>query len=109
MLRAVALFQRDLSWSLTPVGSVEPKRILIVELEGGVLVSFLQIKIANGEHVKLCTHKAAKRVFWRAYDRLPAHIEAGIDQNGAAGLSLECGQQGMEARVGLGVNGLNPR
>jgi hypothetical protein len=36
-------------------------------------------------------------------------VEAGVDQNGATGLALKCQQQGVEARVRLGVNGLDAK
>src|SRR5262249_8183460 len=69
--------------------SVKLETALVIVFERSVLFSLLQIKIADREHVELGPHEATEGLFWSAHDRLAPHVEAGIDQYGAAGLALE--------------------
>ena len=52
--------------------SIELKCVAIVYLERAILVLLLQITIADGEHIKICTHKATEGVFRCADDRFTA-------------------------------------
>ena len=89
--------------------SVKLESALVIVRERSVLITFLQIKIADCEHVEFGPHEATKGLFRSAHDRFASYIETGIDQYGAAGLAPEGRQQGMEARVGFGVNCLDAR
>src|SRR5215472_12891651 len=92
-----------------PPSSVRIEPIPIVEAQGWILVLLLQEAIADHEDLDLAAHETAECVIGRAGDRLAAHIEAGIDENWAAGQCLKTAQQRMVARVGLTMHGLNPR
>ena len=87
------------------VSRVEP--ILVVEFQGGILIFLAKETIADDENVDLAPHKAAECVLGRADDRLAAHIEAGIDQNRAAGQFLKAAEQRVVTRIGFAVHGLD--
>src|SRR5258708_23130847 len=80
---------------------------LVVDGERRVLFFLSQEAVADRERVDLRAHEAAEGILGRADDRLPAHVETGVDQHRAAGRALERGQQRMEARIGLAVDGLD--
>ena len=63
----------------------------------------MQHTVADNEHVKLVAHETAKRILGRAYDRLAANIEAGVDERRAAGQRLELARQFMKARIGVAM------
>src|SRR5271165_4496737 len=65
--------------------SIRRKRVLVVKLEIGVLRVLAQEAVAHGKPVDLGAHEAAEGVSRRKDDRLAAHVEAGVDQNRAAG------------------------
>ena len=54
-----------------------------------VLVLFLQITIADHEYVDLTAHETPKRILWPANNRLPAHVETGVDQHRTPGSFFE--------------------
>src|SRR5262245_54927681 len=86
---------------------IELERTLIFALQAGILIALDQVEVADREGIELGPHEAAKGILRGVPDRLAANIEAGVDQHGTAGLGLEAGEQCVEARVGLGMNGLN--
>ena len=89
--------------------SVEFERGLVILLKGGVLVFFAEEAVADGERFNSGAHEAVERVLRRAHDGFAAHIETGIDDDGAAGQALEGAEQRVIARVGFLVHGLDAR
>src|SRR4029453_5004120 len=53
-------------------------------------------------------HEAAVRVLGSAYDRLPAHVEGGVHDHGAAGAAREGFDHGAVVRVVVSPDGLQP-
>src|SRR5438552_1013813 len=89
--------------------SVELERGGVVGLFPGILFRLGEVAVADGERVYLRSHEAAERVLGRADDRLAADVEARVDEDRAAGALLEARNQRVEARIGVGVNGLDAR
>ncbi len=89
--------------------SIQFKLVLVVNLECRVLLVLAQHTIADDEQLDVVAHEAVEGVFRRAHDRLAADVEAGIDQHWAPGLGLETLDQGVKARIGVGVDGLDAR
>src|SRR5262245_12976192 len=69
--------------------SVQLEGRLVVLLERRILLRLTQVAIAHREHVEFRPHEAAERVFWRAHDRLAAHVEARVHEHRTAGTPLE--------------------
>src|SRR5690348_18476151 len=63
--------------------------------------------IPKNEQVDVRCQKAAQSVLGSANNRFTADVEAGIDEHGAAGLSLENFQQVIKAAMALLVDSLN--
>ena len=87
-------------------GPVEFKRVLVIELE-------IEVLMALEEHSSPITSvsisvpdEAADSVFRRADNRLAANVETGADHHRAASDRLETGNQGVIARVRLGMDRL---
>src|SRR6185295_17324655 len=89
--------------------SVELELVLVALLQRRVLVLFPQEAVADGEPLDPGAHEAAERVLGRADDRLAAHVEAGVDDHGAAGPLLVGGNELMKLRVRFLVHRLHPR
>src|SRR5207248_10543543 len=64
---------------------VKLERRAVVLLEGRVLFGFIEHTVADDQNIQLVTHEATEGIFRRTYDRLAAHVEAGIDEHGASG------------------------
>ena len=74
------------------------------------ILHFLPEKaVAHGKRLDLGTHEATERVLRSAHDRLPAHIEAGVDDHRTAGELLEPADERMVAGVRFTVHGLDAR
>ena len=69
--------------------SIELEGILVVPPESRVLIFLPQEAVADGQHLDLGAHEAAEGVLRRADDGLAAHVEAGVDEDRAAGAVLE--------------------
>src|ERR1700730_13438880 len=82
--------------SVTLMTSIQIHRQPVIALEAGILIGLLQHAVTNDKHVELVAHEAAEGVFRRAYDRFAANVEAGVDQDGAAGQSLKPVKQFVE-------------
>src|SRR4051794_27333616 len=91
-----------------PLGviSIELERGLVVLLQRRVLLFLPQEAVAHRQRLDLRAHEAAERILGGPYDRLAAHVEAGVDDHGAAGQVLELRDQLVVARVRLAVHGL---
>ena len=68
-----------------------------------------QHEVLEHQRVHVRRHEAAVGVLRRADDRLAADVEAGVDDDRAAGLLLEALEQPVVAAVPLGVDGLDAR
>lgn len=88
---------------------IEFERFLVVELEGGVLVDFLQIAIADDKHVQFRSHKTTEGIFRCTDDGFAPHIKACIDDDGATCEFFEALDQRVVFRIGVFVHGLNAR
>jgi hypothetical protein len=91
------------------VSSIGLKRILVVDPQCGALIFFSRNAIPGDQQVNVGAHKATERVLRGTHNRFAADIEAGVDQNRAAGTRLEGGEQGVVARVGFLMNSLDAR
>src|SRR5262249_15227043 len=89
------------------IGLVELEGVLVVELEGRILVFLLEEAVADHQHLDLAAHEAAEGVLGRAYDRLAAHVERGVDHDRAPGLRLEGRDQVMKRGVGFAMHRLD--
>src|SRR5215467_439753 len=79
----------------------------IVLFQRRILVLLAQIAITNCKTIQFRTHEAPERIFRRADNGLSTDIEAGIDQDRVSRLAFEGCQQGVIARVGAGMHGLD--
>src|SRR6516162_8464853 len=100
------LFAQPRLWAVT---SIQLERVLVVELERGVLLVLLEEAVADHEVFDFGSHEAAKRIICGANDRLATDVEAGIDHHRAAGERLKTAEQRMIARVGLLMHRLHAR
>src|SRR5207244_7628539 len=89
--------------------SIEFEFVLVVKLERGILLLFLEHAVANDQSLYFAPHEATERVLGRADDGLASHVETGIDQHRAASALLERFEQRMKPRVGLTVDCLDAR
>src|SRR5438093_11336721 len=92
-----------------PVESVELEFALVVLPEHGVLLFLLEKAVTHGERFNLGTHETAERVLGRAHNRLPAHVEAGIDDHWTARTTLEAADERVIAGVRFAVHRLDAR
>src|SRR3954463_14946918 len=83
--------------------------VLVIDFQRGVLLTLAQHAVANNQQLDLIAHEAAKGILGRTHDRLASDVEAGIDQNRAAGFRLESFDQRVKTWIGIGMNGLNTR
>src|SRR5579859_1125948 len=88
---------------------IQLELMFIVLLERRVLRFLAQEAIADRERLDLGAHEAAERVLGAADDRLATHVEAGVDDDRAAGLLLELADQVVESRIGFLVHRLHAR
>src|SRR3954467_982477 len=93
--------------AMTAAFLIQLELVLIVLLERRVLHFLAQEAVADRERLDLGAHEAAERVLRAADDRLAPHVEAGVHDDGGAGLALEARDQIVEARVGFLVDGLD--
>src|SRR6056297_491946 len=82
--------------------------VLVVFLERLVLLVFQQEKVADSEHIQLCTHETPEGVLRGANDRFAAHIEGRVHHKRAAGFFVKAADHGVVAGVRVLVNRLNP-
>jgi hypothetical protein len=61
----------------------------VLHRESLILCTLRENAVADDEGLHLGTHKTSERIFRCADDRLPTHVEARIDEHGAAGAALE--------------------
>lgn len=63
--------------------------------------------IADGQHFHIGAHKTAEGIFRRAYDRLTTNIEARVHDHRTSRSLVESADEGVIARIGFFVHGLN--
>ncbi len=78
-------------------------------LFGGVRRRLGQQEISNAQHVESARHERLVGLAGRTHDRFPAEVEAGIDQDRAAGLRMEALHQPAQPPVAFGVHRLDAR
>ena len=59
--------------------SIEFKLFLIVGFKLRILFILMQDAVADGQHLNLCAHEAAKRICWGANNRFSPYIKTRID------------------------------
>src|SRR5688572_8513581 len=84
---------------LTPVGILSQR----------LLVEFVEYVVAQHESVDLRAHEAPIGVLGCTDNRFATHIERGVDQQAIPGSGLKGLEELIVARVGVGVDSLNPR
>src|SRR5205807_5911372 len=94
---------------LVSESSIEFESALVILAEGRVLHFLLEKAVAHRERLDLGAHEATECVLRSAHDRLPAHVEAGIDDHRAAGAALEALDERMIAGVRFAVHRLDAR
>ena len=81
--------------------------MFIIAGKRGVLLVFVENAVSNREKFDFASHETGKRIFRRADNGFPAHVETRIDEDRTAGQLVEPRDQGVVARVRLLMNGLD--
>src|SRR6266446_5752900 len=92
-----------------PKTSIRLEHALVIDAKCRVLVFLPGDAIASNQQFDVGPHKAPERVLRGTDNRFASDIEAGVDQNRAAGTRLESREQRVVTRVCLLVNRLNTR
>src|SRR5262249_47089948 len=87
--------------------SIRLELVLIIPPQRGVLLVLDEIAAAGRQYVDLRAHEAAEGILGRAYDRLAAHVEAGVDQDGASGQRVKATDEVVVKRIGLAMHRLH--
>ena len=72
------------------------------------MLFLLEQAVADGQDLDLGPHEAPVRVLRCADNRLPPHVETGIDQHRTASPSLKQRKQRVVAGIGVPMDCLNP-
>src|SRR4051812_921915 len=76
-------------------------------LQGRVLLVLDKIAVAGSQYIDFRAHETAEGVLRRAYDRLAAHVEAGVDQYGTPGQPVEATDEIVIERIGIAMHRLD--